>query len=376
MDDAKPRHLGGSLPVPNVQDLAARRDELTLTPTLLDCVPTPLPAKEQEQIPVVDLGRLLDLAGGREEEAARLRWACENWGFFQVVNHGTPEETVEEMKRNVMGFFALPLAEKAALAQEPGEIEGYGQAFVVSEEQTLDWADMFFLLTQPPSYRDLRLWPSNPPTSKNCLENYSAEVQRVAGELLRAMAENLGARDHSDMTRLAASQAVRMNYCPPCPEAHVDRLLGLSPHSDAVALTLLLQVSPVPGLQIRRNGGWVPVMPLPGALVVNVGDVVEVLTNGKYKSVEHRAVVNAREQRMSTAAFHGAKFGGTYGPLKEVVKEEEARYRSVSVEEYTKLMLSSKLDGKNIIIVPKVNELKTEESLAKLSVATLASLKQ
>uniref|UniRef100_A0A453DPS2 Non-haem dioxygenase N-terminal domain-containing protein n=1 Tax=Aegilops tauschii subsp. strangulata TaxID=200361 RepID=A0A453DPS2_AEGTS len=152
-DDAKPRHLGGSLPVPNVQDLAARRDELTLTPTLLDRVPTPLPAKEQEQIPVVDLGRLLDLAGGREEEAARLRWACENWGFFQVVNHGTPEETVEEMKRNVMGFFALPLAEKAALAQEPGEIEGYGQAFVVSEEQTLDWADMFFLLTQPPSYR-------------------------------------------------------------------------------------------------------------------------------------------------------------------------------------------------------------------------------
>ena len=178
MDDAKPRNLGGSLPVPNMQDLAARRDELTLTPTLLDRYVRPQPntvdlrpdapaGEEQEQVPVVDLGRLLnDLAGGREEEAARLRSACENWGFFQVVNHGIPEETMEEMKRNVMGFFALPLAEKAALAQKPGEIEGYGQAFVVSEEQTLDWADMFFLLTQPPSYRDLRLWPSNPSTFK------------------------------------------------------------------------------------------------------------------------------------------------------------------------------------------------------------------
>lgn len=177
MDDAKPRHLGGSLPVPNVQDLAARRDELTHTPTLLDRYVRPQPntvdvrpdapaCGEQEQVPVVDLNRLLNLAGGREEEAARLRSACEKWGFFQVVNHGIPEEAVEEMKRNVMGFFALPLAEKAALAQEPGEIEGYGQAFVVSEEQTLDWADMFFLLTQPPSYRDLRLWPSNPSTFK------------------------------------------------------------------------------------------------------------------------------------------------------------------------------------------------------------------
>ncbi|EMS58618.1 hypothetical protein TRIUR3_31156 [Triticum urartu] len=181
------------------------------------------------------------------------------------------------MKRNVMEFFALPLAEKAALAQEPGGVEGYGQAFVVSEEQTLDWADMLFLLTQPPSYRDLHLWPSRPSTFKNCLESYSVEVQRVAGELLGAMAENLGVRDHSDLTRLAASQSVRMNYYPPCPEAHVDRMLGLSPHSDAVGVTL------------------------------------------------------------------------------EVVGEEEPRYRSVSVEEYTKLVFSSKLDGKNIMDAMKIN---------------------
>ena len=84
------------------------------------------------QIPVIDLGELRRGAG---EELDKLRLACEEWGFFQVVNHGIPVETMEEMKRNVMGFFALPLAEKASLAQEPGGIEGYGQAFVVSEEQ-------------------------------------------------------------------------------------------------------------------------------------------------------------------------------------------------------------------------------------------------
>ncbi|XP_047077222.1 S-norcoclaurine synthase 1-like [Lolium rigidum] len=362
MEDTKPRNLGGSLPVPNVQDLAARPEDLP--PTLLDRYLRPqprtvdllpdAPAHEQEHVPVVDLGRLLGQEH-RAEEAARLRFACENWGFFQVVNHGIPEETMEEMKRNIMGFFALPLAEKTSLAQKPGGIEGYGQAFVVSEEQKLDWADMFYLLTQPPSYRDLHLWPSHPSTFKNCLESYSAEVQRVACELLRVMAENLGVRDHSDMTRLAATQSTRMNYYPPCPEAHVDRVLGLSPHSDATGLTLLLQVSSVPGLQIRRNGGWLPVMPLPGALLANVGDVIEVFTNGKYKSVEHRAVVNAREERMSIAAFHSSENGTMYGPLEDIVADQEARYRSISDEEFYKLVVSSELDGKKIMDAMKIS---------------------
>lgn len=100
-------------------------------------------------------------------------------------------------------------------------------------------------------------------------------MQRVAGELLRAMARNLGVQDPEKMTRIARQQAMRINYYPPCPQAH-DRVWGLSPHSDAVGLTLLLQVNPVAGLHIRRKGRWVPVNPLPGALVANIGDVIEV----------------------------------------------------------------------------------------------------
>ncbi|XP_051186370.1 S-norcoclaurine synthase 1-like [Lolium perenne] len=355
-----PRNLGGSLPVPNVQDLAGRPEDLP--PTLLNRYLRPeptlpdAPADEQEHVPVVDFARLFgQKEEDRAEEAARLRMACEDWGFFQVVSHGIPEETMEEMKRSVMGFFALPLPEKQALAQEPGGIEGYGQAFVVSEEQKLDWADMFYLVTQPPSYRHLRLWPSNPSTFKDCLESYSAEVQRVARELLGAMAGNLGVRDPTDMTRLAEVQAMRMNYYPRCPEPHADRVLGLSPHSDATGLTLLLQVGSVAGLQIRRNGRWLPVSPLPGALLANVGDVVEVFTNGKYKSVEHRAVVNPRQERMSIAAFHSGKYGTTYGPLEDVVRDQEPRYRSVSVEDFYKLVVSTKLDGKKIMDAMKIN---------------------
>lgn len=70
-------------------------------------------------------------------------------------------------------------------------------------------------------------------------------------------------------------QGVRMNYYPPCPQAN--KVIGLTPHSDAVALTLLLQVNEVQGLQIRKNGKWVPVEPIVGAFIVNIGDITEVL---------------------------------------------------------------------------------------------------
>uniref|UniRef100_A0A0D9W1K7 Fe2OG dioxygenase domain-containing protein n=1 Tax=Leersia perrieri TaxID=77586 RepID=A0A0D9W1K7_9ORYZ len=364
----RPENLGGSLPVPNVQDLAGRPDDLT--PTILRrylrADPTSTTNIDQVNdgiIPVVDLGRLV---AGDEEEASKLRQACEEWGFFQVVNHGISDDTVEEMKRDVTAFFNLPLAAKSAFAQRPGWIEGYGQAFVTSDDQTLDWSDIFFLATQPPSYRDLRFWPPEDGqliTFRRSVERYSAATQRVAGDLLAAMAFNLGLRDAGDMTCLAAAQSMRMNYYPPCPSpAARDRVLGVSPHSDAVGLTLLLQVSPtVAGLQIRRpdgggGGGWMGVDPIAGALVANAGDVIEVLTNGRYKSIEHRAVVDATRERVSVAAFHSATFGSTYAPLHEMVGDGGVpKYRSITVEDYVRLVVSSKLDGKNIMDAMKVN---------------------
>uniref|UniRef100_A0A0E0KLQ8 Fe2OG dioxygenase domain-containing protein n=1 Tax=Oryza punctata TaxID=4537 RepID=A0A0E0KLQ8_ORYPU len=351
----KPRNLGGSLPVPNVQDLAARPDDLTLTILRRYLRPHQLATGTHHQlIPVVDLGRLLD-HHEHEEEAAKLSHACQDWGFFQVVNHGISDDTLEEMKRDVMAFFNLPLPDKTAFAQQPEWIEGYGQAFVTSEDQTLDWSDLYFLTTQPPTYRDLRFWPPEPSTFRRSMDRYSVETQRVATELLRAMARNLGLRDADEMTRLAAAQSMRMNYYPPCPAKERDRVLGVSPHSDAVGLTLLLQVSPVQGLQIRKGGAWIPVDPIPGALVANVGDVIEVVTNGRYKSIEHRVVVDAAQERVSVAAFHTATFGSTYGPLEEMVGGGEARYRSISVEDYVRLVVSSKLEGKNILDAIKIN---------------------
>ncbi|BFG36221.1 hypothetical protein CerSpe_224950 [Prunus speciosa] len=79
------------------------------------------------------------------------------------------------------------------------------------------------------------------------------------------------------------------------------KVLGLSPLSDTGTITLLMQEDNVTGLQIRKEGEWVPVKPIPNALVVNVGDVIEILSNGKYKSIEHRAVTIETKARISFA---------------------------------------------------------------------------
>jgi isopenicillin N synthase-like dioxygenase len=110
---------------------------------------------------------------------------------------------------------------------------------------------------------------------RDSLDRYSSELQKVAHCILGIMATNLRLNHHK-LSKLIGSQTVRINYYPPCAIAH-DKVVGLTPHSDAGGLTLLLQVSPVAGLQIRRNGKWLPVMPLLGALVINVGDSLEVI---------------------------------------------------------------------------------------------------
>ena len=81
---------------------------------------------------------------------------------MQLINHGVPEEVIENMKTDTEKFFNLPLEKKKAYAQKPNSVEGYGQAFVQSEEQKLDWGDMFYLQALPVSIRNMRSWPTQP----------------------------------------------------------------------------------------------------------------------------------------------------------------------------------------------------------------------
>ncbi|CAN1746398.1 2-oxoglutarate-dependent dioxygenase 11 [Linum perenne] len=343
--------LGGSIAVPNVQQLASEskdddhvpiryiRPELELDQVSID---------GSRHIPVIDM---IKLAAASDEELAKLHSACKDWGFFQVINHGVTEEVIQRMKLDLQEFFNQPLQEKMLYAQMPNNMEGYGQGFVVSEEQKLDWGDMLFIHSLPVNARNMRHWPRVPSSFRTSLEQYSSDLEKLVLTLLNYMAINLELEPEKLLSLFNdGTQVVRMNYYPPCKESN--KVMGITPHSDPGGLTLLTQVNDdVQGLQIRKDGKWVPVVPIPGAFIVNIGDMIEIMSNGEYKSIEHRAVVNPNKERMSIALFHNPNMDVMIGPLPELTneKKKQAKYQSLSRVEFLRLVGSSKLDGKGFL---------------------------
>ncbi|TVU31728.1 hypothetical protein EJB05_23426, partial [Eragrostis curvula] len=301
---------------------------------------------EGYNLPIIDMSRLLNPEFS-EEEIAKLGSACEHWGFFQLVNHGLDEGMLQKIKADITEFFNLPLEEKLAVAIEPNGVQGFGHHFVFSKEQKLDWVDLLFLATRPVEERSLAFWPTKPSTFRDTLDKYSLELANVSTQLLKFMAHNLGVDQDALLGAFKRQpQSVRINYYAPCHQA--DKVLGLSPHTDGVGMTFLLHVNDVQGLQIKKDGKWFSVESMPGALVVNIGDVLEILTNGKYKSIEHRAIVNPDKERITIAAFHSADIFCTIGPLQDLLKAGQARYKAIDGVEFTKGYFAAKLEVPNV----------------------------
>ncbi|CAN8325890.1 unnamed protein product [Cochlearia groenlandica] len=299
----------------------------------------------QAQIPIIDMN-LLCSSTSMDSEIDKLDFACKEWGFFQLVNHGIDSSLLDKTKSEIQDFFNLPMDEKKKLWQQPGDLEGFGQNFVVSEEQKLDWADMFYLTMQPARLRKPHVFPKLPLPLRDTLETYSNEVKNIAKVLFAKMANALKIK-HEEMETMFGDdlvQIMRMNYYPPCPEP--DQVIGLTPHSDSTGLTILLQVNEVEGLQIKKNSKWVCVKPLPNAFIVNVGDMLEIITNGTYRSIEHRGIVNSTKERLSFATFHMG-ICKEVGPLQSLVERQHgALFKSMSIDEYFKGFFSRALDGK------------------------------
>ncbi|KAK3434713.1 hypothetical protein EUGRSUZ_D02161 [Eucalyptus grandis] len=341
--------LGGSLPVKNVQALASEG---------LKEVPSRYlrPASELEEvcetesleIPVIDMIKLGEDHPDHRDEIKKFHLACKEWGFLQLINHGISEEFIHQVKTNTEDFFKLPFEEKNNYEQLPNSIEGYGQAFVMSEDQKLDWNDMLLLFVQPASQRNLRFWPKNPASFRATLESYSSELVRISLFLLRAMAKNLGISPDVLASMFEEGiQGIRLNYYPPCKRAK--EVLGQTPHSDATGITLLTQVNDVDGLQIKKNGKWLPIEPVPRAFIVNVGDVIEIMSNGQYKSIEHRAVVNPEKERLSIAAFHSPNIEASICPFPDLARKSGALYKTTNHEDYMRLVVASRVDGKSLL---------------------------
>ncbi|GJV50100.1 codeine O-demethylase-like protein [Tanacetum coccineum] len=231
---------------------------------------SPLPS-----IPVIDLNEFVKMLGyDRDRQLKNLRSICHEWGIFQLVNHGVEKLLVERMKKEMLDFYNLPVEEKMIYKMKAGDYEGYGQTILHEQDQKVDWADRFFMITNPLHRRKSHLLPKLPPSLRDTMEKYLQELQKLAMTLFSLIGKAVDI-DKQDMIDVFddGMQSVRMTYYPPCSQP--DLVIGLTPHSDASGVTILLQVNDIQGLQVKKDGIWIPVNFLPDAFIVNVGDILE-----------------------------------------------------------------------------------------------------
>ncbi|XP_054803747.1 codeine O-demethylase-like [Prosopis cineraria] len=314
-----------------------REDHCQLSETLTDAAP----------IPILDMNHLLS-GENTETELQKLHSACRDWGIFQVVNHGISEEEQEKIRNEIEGFFRLPLQEKIKYKIRPGDVEGYGTV-IGSQDQKQDWCDRFYMTINPLHKRKPYLFPELPSSLRTVLDLYIQKVHNLGMTLLGLLEIDLKMEER-EMRQLFEDgmQSVRMTYYPPCPKP--EQVMGFGAHSDATGITILNQVNGVSGLQVKKNGVWLPVNVLSNALVVNVGDILEIMSNGVYKSVEHRATVNSDKERISMALFFLAKLESEIGPAMSLISPENPPlFKRVGMEKYMNDFFSSKQQGKSFL---------------------------
>ncbi|OMO73176.1 Oxoglutarate/iron-dependent dioxygenase [Corchorus capsularis] len=277
-------------------------------------------------VPVIDVSQLLS----SNDELEKLKLALNSSGCFQAIGHGISSSFIDKVREVAKTFFGLPREEKQKYSRDVNEVEGYGHDLVVSEKQVLDWNTRLFLRVFPQHQRRLNLWPENPHDFREVLHEYSSKLKQMMDLLFKAMAKSLNIEENSFSDQFGDNPVmqVRFNFYPPCSKP--DKVLGVKPHSDRSGVTVLLQDEEVEGLQIIKDGKWITVPVIPHALVVNLGDQMQIMSNGIFKSPVHRVVTNTDKLRISVAMFNEAEPDREIGPVESLIDENRPRlYRNV-----------------------------------------------
>ncbi|CAO2838480.1 unnamed protein product [Amaranthus hypochondriacus] len=297
-----------------------------------------------EDVPVIDLGSY-----DHSQKLKQVHFACKNYGFFQVINHGVSKEIVNAMQKVGQDFFDLPAEEKLKLySDDPTKTVRLSTSFNVKKEEVHNWRD-YLRLHCWPLEQYVPQWPSNPPSFKEILSMYIKEVRALGFRIEELISESLGLeKDYIKNVLGDQGQHMAVNYYPPCPEPEMT--YGLPGHTDPNALTILLQDLQVSGLQIYKDGKWLAVKPHPDAFVINIGDQLQALSNGIYKSVWHRAVVNTDKPRLSVASFLcPADNALISAPPPLTADGTPAVYKDFTYPEYYKTFWSRNLDQEHCL---------------------------
>lgn len=301
------------------------------------------------QPPLIDAGGLVErVPGALERVAGQLERPCREWGMFQVVGHGIADAELARFEASMRAFFELPEAVRSGLRRSRDNARGYYDEELTKNRP--DWKQVFdYGAERDPAdassaHSDgVNQWPEGEPELRAVLLAHYAACERVALALLRAVCASLGLPpDALDDSFRGHSSFVRLNRYPPCESAAPADAplfperghLGVHHHTDAGALTLLYQ-DEVPGLQVERDGRFTLLDPVPGALAINLGDMLQVWSNDRYRSPVHRVLANAERTRFSAPFFLNPGYETVCAPLPGLLEKGEApRYRAVRWDQF------------------------------------------
>ena len=280
---------------------------------------------------------LIDLQDYPGSIVNKLSSACAQWGFFHVINHGIDSQLVAALQWASREFFCLPTEMKHAVSRSMDNPFGY-----YDRELTKNLRDRKEIFDFAPN--EVTPIPPLPPGFRNTLDEYGAACHKLSLALIAICCDGLGApRDSlAHHFRDGHSSFLRLNYYPlsdslagsdaPAAGPH-----GISQHTDAGAITILLQ-DEVAGLQVWHDETWLDVAPVEGAMTINIGDMLQVWSNDRYRAPLHRVRASARRARYSAAYFCNPDYHTTAAPLNSAVSiDNPACYRPIPWAEFRRL---------------------------------------
>lgn len=271
-------------------------------------------------LPVLDLARYASSAE-RDAFLVDLRHAARDIGFFYLINHGVDDVLQDAVQREARRFFALTEAQKEQVAMiHSPHFRGYNRAASEITRGQPDWREQFdigaerpalLLSDSDPRWRRLQgpnLWPEALPTLKPALLDWQRAMTSMALRLLRAFAEalQLPADAFDELYGSKPNEHIKLIRYPG--QHATQSAQGVGAHKDSGFLSFLLQ-DEQKGLQVEvAPGRWIDAAPLAGSFVVNIGELLELATNGYLRATVHRVVSPpADRERLSIAFFLGAQ---------------------------------------------------------------------
>ncbi|GLJ19087.1 hypothetical protein SUGI_0342780 [Cryptomeria japonica] len=306
-------------------------------------------------VPVIDV-KNID-GGDRKAIMAQIAQACESPGFFQIANHGIDHGLLDRVKEVCSQQYKINreqnFKDSLPVRALNRAIEAEAKGNNVDKIENMDWEDVF----QVHEMKDTNSWPSEPKEFKEIIEEFRSQIFNLTEKLLEIISESLGLEKGYLKRAFAGGEkpffGTKVSHYPPCPRP--DLIKGIRAHTDAGGLILLYQDDEVPGLQVLNNGSWIDVQPMQYSIVVNIGDQIEAVSNGKYKSAWHRILPTEDGNRLSVASFYNPSYNALVSPAPQLFAQaqpngnaghELSTYPKYPFGEYMKIYSEQKYEAK------------------------------